>query len=242
MVISRNNPDLQMPQNHKESNLQAVAQLLRFRQELHDHFTHRPLAIMNLLDALSSNTEATSVAQLSLNPCFRHQYSSVYDGIDNFFTASHSDDLAEQRLEKERQLMGLILPHLQKPKQRDFWLFCLDVTPAPRPFANTLADRTYVYQPNVITSNKPVTIGHQYAALVHLPEKESLSTHCRHRRKREARLRPSPVVNRHWRPTRGTFSKTGLAGLPPTIRCGTLFPLWQTATVNHRLPNPDRRT
>ena len=131
---------------------------------------------MNVLDAVSSNTSAASVAELSLNPCFRYQYPSIYDGIDNFLITSTPDKATEQRQEKDRQLMGLILPHLQKPKQRDFWLFCLDVTPAPRPFANTLADRTYVYQPNVITSNKPVTIGHQYAALVHLPEKESLST------------------------------------------------------------------
>ena len=175
MVISLNNPDLQMPQN-QESHSQAVAQLLRFRHQLYNSFTHRPDAIMNVLDAVSSNTSAASVAELSLNPCFRYQYPSIYDGIDNFLITSTPDKATEQRQEKDRQLMGLILPHLQKPKQRDFWLFCLDVTPAPRPFANTLADRTYVYQPNVITSNKPVTIGHQYAALVHLPEKESLST------------------------------------------------------------------
>ena len=114
---------------------------------------------MNVLSAVSSNTDATSVAELSLNPSFRYQYPSVYDGISNFFVTSTPDKATEQRREKDRQLMGLILPHLQKPKPRDFWLFCLDVTPAPRPFANTLADRTCVYHPNVMASNKPVTYG-----------------------------------------------------------------------------------
>ena len=175
-MISIDCPEQNMPQNHRESNSPAVAQLLQFRHELKNSFRHRPDAIMNLLDALSSNTDAISVAQLSLNPCFRYQYPSVYDGIDNFFTGCNFDNAAAERQEKDRQLVQLIQRYLPQPKQRDFWLFCLDVTPAPRPFAQTLADRTCVYQPNLIPSNKPVTIGHQYAALVHLPEKESLST------------------------------------------------------------------
>ena len=87
MVISLNNPDLQMPQN-QESHSQAVAQLLRFRHQLYNSFTHRPDAIMNVLDAVSSNTSAASVAELSLNPCFRYQYPSIYDGIDNFLITS----------------------------------------------------------------------------------------------------------------------------------------------------------
>ncbi len=175
MMISLDCHEQNMPQNHKKPNSQAVAQLLQFRRELKNSFTHRPDAIMNLLDALSSNTDAISVAELSLNPCFHYQYPSLYDGIDHFFTASCAERSSEERREKEIEWMRLITPHLPAPKQRDFWLFCLDVTPAPRPFAQTLADRTYVYQPNLIPSNKPVTIGHQYAALVHLPEKESPS-------------------------------------------------------------------
>ena len=175
MMISLDCHELNMPQNHKESNSQAVAQLLHFRYELKNSFTHRPDAIMNLLDAISSNTDAISVAELSLNPCFGYQYPSLYDGIDHFFTASCAERSSEERRKKEMELMRLITPYLSAPKQRDFWLFCLDVTPAPRPFAQTLADRTCVYQPNLIPSNKPVTYGHQYAAFVHLPEKESLS-------------------------------------------------------------------
>ena len=175
MMISLDCHEPFMPQNHKESNSQAVAQLLQFRRELKNSFTHRPDAIMNLLDAISSNTDARSVVELSLNPCFGYQYPSVYDGIGNFFTASNSENAAEERQKKDHQLMQLIHPYLPPPQHRDFWLFCLDVTPAPRPFAQTLADRTCVYQPNLIQSNKPVTYGHQYAALVHLPEKESFS-------------------------------------------------------------------
>ena len=175
-MISLNNAEIQIPQNHKELNSHTGDQLAQFRQELHDSFNHRSDAIMNLLDALSSNTDANSVAQLSLNPRFSYQYPSVYDGIDCFFTASEPAQAAAQRHEKEIQLMELILPHLSEPKPPDFWLFCLDVTPAPRPFAKTLADRTCVYHPNAIESNKPIVYGHQYAALVHLPDKASTAS------------------------------------------------------------------
>jgi hypothetical protein len=172
-VICVNNHRQQLPQNRSEPHSSAIAQLAQFRQELKNSFTHRPDAIMSLLDSLASNTAAKSVAELSLNALFGHQYSSVYDAIDSFFTPSSAKMAAAERREKDRQLMRIITPHLSTPKQHPFWLFCLEVTPVPRPFAHTLADRTCVYQPNAIASNKPITYGHQYAALVHLPEKTS---------------------------------------------------------------------
>lgn len=45
------------------------------------------------------------------------------------------------------------------------------MTSASRPFARTLSDRTFVYQPNPVKGGKPVTIGHQYSVLAVLPEK-----------------------------------------------------------------------
>jgi len=39
---------------------------------------------MNLLDALSGNTDASSVVQLSLNPAFNRGYGSVRDAIIHF--------------------------------------------------------------------------------------------------------------------------------------------------------------
>ncbi|MBU0494372.1 MAG: transposase [Chloroflexi bacterium] len=46
-----------------------------------------------------------------------------------------------------------------------------DVVPVPRPYAPTLGDKTYVYQPNAVAGNKPVTIGHAYSLTSGLPEK-----------------------------------------------------------------------
>jgi len=173
MMIYLDTRDPAMPQNHKETNLQPTVELLQFRDELRTSLKQRPDAILALVDALSSNTTAKSVVELSLNPCFGHQFTSVYDAIDNFFPSSPPDSVAEQRREKEMELMRMCVSYLPEPVQRNFWLFGLDVTPAPRPYARTLADRSCVYQPTPVRSNKPITYGHQYAALVYFPEKTS---------------------------------------------------------------------
>jgi hypothetical protein len=48
----------------------------------------------------------------------------------------------------------------------------VDVTPQPRPYARTLKERGFVYQPTVIYGNKPITIGLQYSTVALLPEKD----------------------------------------------------------------------
>ena len=48
----------------------------------------------------------------------------------------------------------------------------MDVTPQPRPYAYTLPDRSYIYQPTPIKSNKPITIGHRYSSVFCLPERD----------------------------------------------------------------------
>ena len=118
--------------------------------------------LMELIDALSSTPNARSVVALSLSHFFRREYSSVYDAIDSFFQPSEPEKAEEERRAWEQKWMRLIVPYLPQPRQQKFWLFGIDVVPIPRPFARTLPDCTFVYQPNtVVKGNKPVTIGHQ---------------------------------------------------------------------------------
>ena len=113
--------------------------------------------MLELVDALCSQTTARSVVELSLQPCFRRSYSALFKAV------------AECRW-PEALLANLAAPHLPPPRQRSFWLLGVDVTPQPRPYAPTLAERGFVYQPSLIKGNKPVTIGHQYSQVVYLPE------------------------------------------------------------------------
>lgn len=149
--------------------------LAEYRQGLYDLFPRRAEALMDLLDALSSNTTARSVVELSLKAPFRPGYGRVYTAIHDFLPLGEPGWKSPQRAAYERPLRRLLAPHLPPPQQRPFWLLGVDVTPAPRPFADRLADRTFVYQPNTIRGNKPVAIGHAYSALAVLPEKASPS-------------------------------------------------------------------
>lgn len=63
---------------------ELTRQFQNFRQNLYDSFEHCCDSVMDLLDALSGNDRATSVAELSLNPLFRRGYSSLYKAIQFF--------------------------------------------------------------------------------------------------------------------------------------------------------------
>ena len=76
----------------------------------------------------------------------------------------------------EHKLLSAIVPYLPSPQKPAFWLFGVDVTSQPRQFARTLEDRGFVYHPNAIKGNKPVTIGHEYSLLAYFPEKKEAAT------------------------------------------------------------------
>jgi hypothetical protein len=134
--------------------------LVQFRHRLYQNFTNRADTLMELVDALCSTTSARSVVEYSLAPCFRRTYCTLYKA------------LAEWQCD-QRQLACLLAPYLPRPRARSFWLFGVDVTPQPRPFAQTLSDRALVYQPNPVAGNTPVTIGHQYSSVALLPEAQA---------------------------------------------------------------------
>ena len=115
---------------------------------------------MELVDALCSYPEAKSVVELSLSPYFRRGHASLYEAIGDYQW-------------KKDTLAHLAAPYVPKPVERPFWLLGADVTPQPRPFSATLPDRGMVHQPNLLKSNKPVAIGHQYSTVGLLPEGEA---------------------------------------------------------------------
>jgi hypothetical protein len=148
--------------------------LAQFRLDLYEALPYRRDTLLDLLDALASNTTARSVVELSLSPFFRRdaRRSSITDGADNFFQATDQGQEAEERRAWEQKLVRVMGPYLTPPQKRKYWLFGVDVTSLPRPYAGNLADRTYVYQPNSLKGNKPVNIGHQSSVLAWLPEKQ----------------------------------------------------------------------
>ncbi|TBR56928.1 hypothetical protein B4U84_26145 [Westiellopsis prolifica IICB1] len=163
-----------MPQlNHN----QLIAQFQDFRQKLYNCFSSCSDACMDLLDALAGNTEANSIVELSLSPLFARSYNSIYKAIKASFNTTNQETNNkvefEVEVEKPNNLIRVVSELIDQPQQRPFYLFATDTTPHPRPYAKTLAERGYIYQPNTIKGNKPINIGHSYSLLSILPEKEA---------------------------------------------------------------------
>ena len=153
---------------------QLITQFQDFRQKLYKCFSSCSDACMDLLDALTGNTDANSIAELSLNPLFQRSYNSIYKAIKESFNTTNeytnNDEGKEETLDK---LIRTVSQLIDEPQKRSFYLFAADTTPHPRPYAKTLADRGYIYQPNTVKGNKPINIGHSYSLLSILPEKEA---------------------------------------------------------------------
>jgi len=153
--------------------MNTSSQLSQFWQQVYQNFnkradaSNRVGAAQDLVDALSGNTRAKSVVELSLEACFRRDHTSLFKAIAAYRPEQATKSLAQ-----------LAAPYLPCPHQRPFWLLGVDTTPQPRLYAQTLKDRSYVYQPSPVKSNKPITIGHhtpqghQYSEVVLLPERE----------------------------------------------------------------------
>lgn len=151
--------------------VEQIIQFNNFRDKIYNFFPKRKDTTMDLVDSIAANFYPASAAQVSLNPLFRREYSSLYDAVDNFFVASSPEKAMDERIEHQRELIEILAPLCPEPSERNFRLFAIDATSQPRQFAHTLEDRGFVYKPNAITGNKPVTIGHSYSVIVALPEK-----------------------------------------------------------------------
>lgn len=153
--------------------LDAIVNVIKkFREKIYNFFPHRQDAAMELVDSLASNTQARSVVELSLNPVHRRNYCSITRALGEFYVGYDAKDKQKQN-QQLTQMLAEYCPPLQK---RHYHLFALDCTSNPRLFSKTLADRGFVYAPNAVSGNKPVTIGHQYSMAVYLPEKLSQDT------------------------------------------------------------------
>lgn len=139
-----------------------------WRVQLENSLGLRRETLLELLDSLSSNQQATSVVELSLNPLFRRDYNSLYKGIQEFLPQPTSEKY-ETQVNLLLEAISLTLP---RGESRDFNLLGIDTTPLPRPYSPTLADKTYIYHPNPIKGNKPINIGHTYSVVSALPDRQ----------------------------------------------------------------------
>ena len=150
--------------------------LRKYRQAVYESMERRADALLDLMDALSSNEKAKSVVELSLSNLYRREYSSITDSLSEMLKGESDSEVLEelaQRQAESSRIIASVIPEVSIGGHR---LIGQDATPVPRPYAKTLKDRTYVYEPSVIWWNTPVTIGHAYLTTAVLPERKLHST------------------------------------------------------------------
>lgn len=131
---------------------------INFRQELYDFFPEKKDSLMNLIDSLAGNQNATSVVRLSLEPAYLRSYSTISKAIDHVFNQYSRSPKGMTQLLQEN------LP--------DCRILVTDITPIERPFAPTLQERCFIYKSSHIKKRMPVTIGHNYSFVCALPQEK----------------------------------------------------------------------
>ncbi len=137
--------------------------LTDFRERLLASFLLAGDTLLNLVDALATETPAHSLAELSLSPFFPRQWGSLYQGL--------------QRAQIDRDaLRKLFASGVPVPQPGTRLVLGIDASSILRPCSKTAADRTYVHVSNLPEGSVPVAPGWQFSTLVVLPETASCWT------------------------------------------------------------------
>ena len=113
-----------------QENRQSIKEFLSWRENLYHGVNARKETLMELVDALSSNSTASSVVELSEHPLFRRDYNSLYKGIQEFLPHQNDDNYSQQ----VNYLLEAASQTIPTPVSRHFNLFGIDTTPCPQPF------------------------------------------------------------------------------------------------------------
>lgn len=130
--------------------------LKQVRQQMYESFDRSAAALFNLCDALLSEPQARSLAELSLSPFFARTWSSVYEALQ------------DGRINEEA-LRAVWAEALLSDGEGPIWLG-LDSSSIERKEAACSEDRSLIYVPNLPHAAKPVSVGWQYSTLMLLPE------------------------------------------------------------------------
>ena len=68
-----------------QENSQSIKEFLCWRENLYHGVKTRKETVIELVDALSSNSTATSVVELSEHPLFQRDYNSLYKAIETAY-------------------------------------------------------------------------------------------------------------------------------------------------------------
>ncbi len=131
-----------------------------FRRLSYACFTRAADALMNLADALLTDTRARSLPELSLSPFFVREWPSVYEAFQ------------DARIDRPA-LEEVFAQHAPMPPEDERLVVGGDASSILRVQSPTARDRTYVHASNLPEGVKPVRPGWQFSELAVLPAEQS---------------------------------------------------------------------
>jgi len=137
--------------------------LQHFRQEMYDCLLKAKDALFNTVDALSTETTAKSLPEVTQSLWFERDWSSVYEAFE------------DGQLDRAH-LRQVFTRHMPKPTESDWLWIGIDASGIARPFSVTAADRTSMPVHNLPKAKKAITFGWQFSTVVVLPEPNSSRT------------------------------------------------------------------
>ena len=152
--------------NHSIIGTKVAAQtvLSRYRSGLYASFSRRRDALMNLNDALVTDTGAQSFVELSQSPFFSRRWPSLY--------AACEDGAVDVEALRQLRVRHVRVRHAPLPRADSGKRLVLagDASSIARPSSPTARDRTFVHQSNLPKGTKPVCPGWQFSFLVIPPD------------------------------------------------------------------------
>jgi len=131
------------------------------REQVYTCFKRAGDALFNLTDALLSESQAKSLAELSLSPSFQRKWPSVYEALED-----GTIDVAKLRAVWVEALLA------QSEPEELIWI-AVDSSVIERPDAHTSEDRGIIHLSNLPLVNKPIGVGWTVSSVVLLPDAPS---------------------------------------------------------------------
>ncbi len=136
--------------------MDTLERLAQFRQEVYQTFTQRPIALLELVDAVASTPRPHSPVEVSLG--MQRHWSTLYDALRH----------GRIDLDELRPLLAKTATIAAPYRVAGCRVVLFDHTGFPRPAARTVADRERYPGPNAT-----MQVGHRYAWLSQLVDAES---------------------------------------------------------------------
>jgi hypothetical protein len=134
--------------------------LADFRRKAYGCFERAADALMNVSDALLTETPARSLAELSLSPYFTRRWPSIYAALQ------------DAKIDRSA-LQKLFVHYAPLPQEGERLVLGGDASSILRVQSPSARDRTYVHASNLPEGTKPVRAGWQFSELAVLPAEQS---------------------------------------------------------------------